>query len=111
MNVRIAKKNVMNADCALLRLISITWAAPTNVNHGTKDAFSTGSQAQKPPKLKASYAHAPPIKTPVPKTITPKNAHGSAGLIHSLNFFFHNPAMAYAKGTTVNAKPKNKVGG
>ena len=28
--------------------------APTRVSHGTKDAFSTGSQAQNPPKLKAS---------------------------------------------------------
>ena len=86
-------------------------AAPTNVSHGTSDAFSTGSQAQKPPKLNDSYAQAAPIKIPVPNIMTPKKVHGIAGFNHSVYCFFINPAMAKAKGIKVEANPKNKMGG
>ena len=38
----------------LLRLISSRWAPATSTNQGTRELFSTGSQAQNPPKLRAS---------------------------------------------------------
>ena len=34
--------------------MNMRWAAATSVIQGTSEAFSTGSQAQKPPKLSAS---------------------------------------------------------
>jgi hypothetical protein len=60
-------------ECRGLRLFTnIKWPAPTKVSQGTKEAFSTGSHAQNPPKLNASYAHAPPIRMPVPRIMIPK---------------------------------------
>ena len=47
-----------------LRLISRRWAPATRVSQGTKEEFSTGSHAQKPPKLNASYAKHRPSKYP-----------------------------------------------
>ncbi len=46
--------NVVKSEVSLRLLISIRWPAPTKVIHGTSEAFSTGSQAQKPPKLSDS---------------------------------------------------------
>ena len=46
-------------------------AAATKIIQGTREEFSTGSHAQKPPKDSDSYAQAPPINIPVPKTIIP----------------------------------------
>ena len=48
---------------------------------------------------------------PVPKIITANKAHGNAGFIHSSYFFCQTPASAKANGTTIEANPKNKVGG
>ena len=56
-------------------------------SQGTKEAFSTGSQAQNPPKLSDSYAHFPPIMIPVPNIAAVPNAHGKATETHSPNFF------------------------
>ena len=63
------------------RLMSNRCAAATRTIHGTSDEFSTGSQAQNPPKLNASYAQAPPIKMPAPSMPTAKKAQGNTGLI------------------------------
>src|SRR5579885_834394 len=102
---------VDNAEFFLDLYTISMWPVPTNVSQGISDAFSTGSQAQNPPKLNDSYAHAPPINIPVPKIIIPKNVQGKASSCHSPYFFFHKPAIAYANGTMVEAKPRNNVGG
>src|SRR5688572_8952393 len=111
MKVMSDRKNVANSDCPLFLWIIITCAAPKKVSQGTSDAFSTGSHAQNPPKESASYAQAPPIRMPVPSTMMPKKDQVKAERCHSLYFFVHRPAMANAKGTTVEAKPKKRVGG
>ena len=41
-------------DLPVVFVINMRWAAPTSIIHGTRDAFSTGSHAQNPPKLNAS---------------------------------------------------------
>ena len=81
------------------------------ISHGTKDAFSTGSHAQKPPKLKASYAHAPPIKMPVPKIMSANKLQGKTGFTQSVKLRTHKDAIAKAAGMVQAANPKNKVGG
>ena len=111
MNVTSVRQNALKSDDGLRLFTSMRWPAATSVIHGTSEAFSTGSHAQKPPKLRASYAHAPPMRIPVPSTITPKKVHGSASFIHSVRSWRHRPAMAYAKGTSVAAKPRKSVGG
>ncbi|MNX64527.1 hypothetical protein D3C86_955550 [compost metagenome] len=72
----------------------ITCTPAIKVNQGMIEAFSTGSHAQKPPKFSASYAQKEPMIIPVPNIITANNAHGIAGLTHSLYRFCHNPATA-----------------
>ena len=94
-----------------LRLISRRWAPATRVSQGTKEEFSTGSHAQNPPKLNASYAQAPPIKIPVPRMPMPKMDQRSAGFIHERSERSASPANAYANGMDVEAKPKKRVGG
>ena len=69
------------------------------------------AHAQNPPKLKASYAHAAPIRIPVPKAMIPKNVHGNAGLDHSRTFPVMSPPTANANGMSVEAKPRNNTGG
>jgi hypothetical protein len=49
-----AKKKVAKSELSLRLLMSIRWPVPTSVSQGTSEAFSTGSHAQKPPKLSAS---------------------------------------------------------
>ena len=78
----------------LFRLMSSKCAAATSTIHGTRDEFSTGSQAQNPPKLRASYAQAPPIKMPAPKMPTAKNAQGNTGLIQLVKSLLHSAPMA-----------------
>src|SRR5882724_6364599 len=51
------------------------------------------------------------IMMPVPSTQAEKRVQGRACFIQSPNLRFHSPAMAKAKGTTVEAKPRNKTGG
>ena len=55
-NERIGRYNVENRAVGVfrLRLISNKCAPATSTIHGTRELFSTGSQAQNPPKLKAS---------------------------------------------------------
>src|SRR5690606_37530657 len=105
------RKKVVKSEVSLRLLISIKWPAPTKVSQGTNEAFSTGSHAQKPPKLRASYAQAPPIRMPRPKMPIPKKVHGRAGSIHSFTRLVQRPAMAKANGTNVEAKPRKRVGG
>jgi hypothetical protein len=81
------------------------------INHGTSDAFSTGSHAQKPPKVSDSYAQAAPIIMPSPRMAAENNAHGIAAFVHPVKSLFQRPAIAYAKGTSVEAKPRNNTGG
>ena len=54
------------------------------VSQGTREVFSTGSHAQKPPKLNASYAQAPPIRMPTPRMPTEKKLQIRALLIQLL---------------------------
>ena len=48
------RPKALNREVSLRLFTSIRWPAPTRVSQGTSEAFSTGSQAQKPPKLSAS---------------------------------------------------------
>ena len=48
---------------------------------------------------------------PNPKIAALNNAQGNAAFITSPNFFVHNPAIPNAKGTIVEANPKNNTGG
>jgi hypothetical protein len=48
---------------------------------------------------------------PIPKIMAEKIAQGNAGRIHSAYLLVTNPAIKNAKGTKVEAYPKNKVGG
>ncbi|OQA05627.1 MAG: hypothetical protein BWY67_02102 [Bacteroidetes bacterium ADurb.Bin397] len=111
MKVAITKSKLLIKVLPFFLWMSITCAAPTRVSHGTNDAFSTGSHAQKPPKLNASYAHAAPINIPVPKVITPKNDQLRAGVVHSFNRLVIIPAIANANGIKVAANPRNSTGG
>ena len=54
-----------------------------NISQGTSEAFSTGSHAQYPPKVKLSYAQAAPIIIPTPK-IAPENAAHGKQVLSSL---------------------------
>src|SRR5688572_26525734 len=111
MKVAIVKRKLLSNVLPFLRFIIITCPTPTKVNQGTNDAFSTGSHAQKPPKLNASYAHAAPIRIPVPKAMIPKKDHGIATAVHSFTFPDINPAIANANGISVDANPRNNTGG
>ena len=104
---------VENNAVGLVRflLMSSKCAPATSTIQGTSEEFSTGSHAQNPPKLKASYAHAPPIKMPAPRMPTAKKAQGSTGLIHPVKSRRHRAPMAYANGTLHAANPRNRVGG
>src|SRR3569833_1997107 len=48
------RKVAMMYECPEFLNTIITCRAPTKVSHGKTDAFSIGSQAQKPPKLSDS---------------------------------------------------------
>ena len=75
----------------------------TNNIQGRIEAFSTGSHAQKPPKLKASYAQAPPINTPNPSIPPPSKDQFNVDLIQILSLFVTKFPTAYTKGTAINA--------
>ena len=87
------------------------WMPAIMMIHGTNEEFSTGSHAQYPPNESASYAQKLPIKMPMPKIPPENNDHFKPDLSHALSSLDQSPAMAYAKGTTVEANPKNNVGG
>ena len=91
--------------------MSSRWAAEVIINHGSNEAFSTGSHAQYPPKERLSYAQKPPIIMPVPRTPIQAKLQIKAGCIHERDSPFQTAATLYANGTTPSAKPKNKVGG
>src|SRR5690606_39577751 len=63
-------------ECLKARM---TCTAAISVNQGIIETFSTGSQAQKPPKFKASYAQKEPIIIPAPNIITANSAQGNPG--------------------------------
>ncbi len=54
MKVTSVRPSAVKSEVSLRLFTSMRWPAPTSVIQGTSEAFSTGSQAQKPPKLSAS---------------------------------------------------------
>ena len=54
MKVMSVSRKVVKSEVSLRLFTSMRCPAATSVIHGTKEAFSTGSHAQKPPKLSDS---------------------------------------------------------
>jgi len=104
---------MMEAFCEveLLRWIIMVWMPAVPNNHGTKEAFSTGSQAQYPPNERVTYAQYPPKNIAVNRATLAPSVHGSAGPTHSLYFRFQRAAIAKQYGTVIIANPTNKIGG
>ncbi len=89
----------------------IEWTPTMPMIHGTSEEFSTGSQAQYPPKESVSYAQYPPIAMPTPSTAVAARAQGSAGRTHCVYRRFQSPATANANGAAIIVKPRKRVGG
>src|SRR5450631_4553057 len=111
MNTRIKKRSVARSECPVELYTTCVCSPATSISQGTRDAFSTGSQAQYPPNVRDSYAQAAPIMMPVPRIQHEKSVQGKAVFVQDPYSFFHNPDTAKAKGTMVEANPKNNTGG
>src|SRR3989338_6379293 len=73
-------------------------AVPTN--HGISDAFSTGSQNQKPPHPNSRYDHQLPNTIPNVKKHHAINTHGFVHFAHcELNSLHHSDVIANANTT------------
>src|SRR5690606_36277913 len=111
--IKMSMKNtkVIFKDLPVLLSITKVCTPAINISHGTREAFSTGSQAQYPPKFKDSYAQAPPIIIPAPNKAAPIKLHLKASFTNFLYSPSHNAANDRAKGNKVIAKPRNNIGG
>src|SRR5580704_17172378 len=82
------------------------------VIHGSKDAFSTGSQAQYPPQPSTAYAQPAPSSTPVVWNIQVTSVQRRVTWIHaSPGCLVINDAIAKANGTTNPTYPRYSIGG
>ncbi len=83
------------------------------VSQGISIAFSTGSQPQKPPQPRTSYAQRPPRTRPMERKIQAKSVQRRVVIIHSsfLDWPVISAAIANANGMTKPVKPKYVVGG
>src|SRR6056300_1503879 len=108
---------MINTTFQILSMLRFSWiitecrkAVP--VNQGMKAAFSTGSQAQKPPHPNSSYAHCPPRINPIDRKYQETRVQRRVVSTHSLsNLPRIIPAIANAKGTLKPMKPRYNEGG
>ena len=87
--------------------IMMLWMNAVAVSQGRNEAFSTASQAQKPPQPNSIYAHCEPSKTPSPRNIHATSVHLRIILIQVLpSCPVTSAATANANGTVMPTKPR-----
>ncbi len=104
---RITKKKVSAAVASAQRLKMprvrysvIACSSAVAVSQGTSEVFSTGSQAQNPPKERTTYAHQAPRPMPSERKSQPKTAHFCDSVTQRRSARpMNSAARAKAKGT------------